>query len=479
MPIAVIPTYLAGHDQEATPALLFGPLLAIWTSSEDQKSELEKAAGAKSRKGEFVSGLIKERGVEGAIALLTDETFCKKNKVARLPRLFEKNPRGARNALQASAKLGKHRALLEALLARQRAAFAAAASDATSLCVEAVSVSPFTTGLGNEHPLENGFAFLNPYGLPYLPGSGVKGAIRRAARELASGAWGDTAGWSLELRFSIELGKGSEKHTVRLSMFDVLFGPEPSKGEGDHVRGVLSFWDVFPQLPSNELMVEVMTPHQGHYYQQKKEKKSGDSVTPHDSGQPNPITFLTVPPHSRFVFHVLCDTARLSKLAPELLHAENEPPRWKTLLEAAFEHAFQWLGFGAKTAVGYGAMRRDKEAERQTAEALAKIRAQAREDKEERAAISALSQNMRRVKEFEDYMRKREEAIKGKKVRAHGDEHRRARELAKAAREEEGWTLEERQAAARAIKEWLPRVVQINVKEEMKQLKLRELLPED
>ena len=28
-------------------------------------------------------------------------------------------------------------------------------------------------------------------------------------------------------------------------------------------------------------------------------------------------------------------------------------------MEAAFEHAFAWLGFGAKTAVGYGAMEED------------------------------------------------------------------------------------------------------------------------
>jgi CRISPR-associated protein Cmr6 len=40
--------------------------------------------------------------------------------------------------------------------------------------------------------------------------------------------------------------------------------------------------------------------------------------------------------------------------APDLL-AEGET-HWKTLLEAAFKHAFTWLGFGAKTAVGYGAM---------------------------------------------------------------------------------------------------------------------------
>lgn len=40
-----------------------------------------------------------------------------------------------------------------------------------------------------EHLLENGFAFLNPYGLPYLPGSGVKGVLRQAAREVDKKSW--------------------------------------------------------------------------------------------------------------------------------------------------------------------------------------------------------------------------------------------------------------------------------------------------
>ncbi|MBW1963132.1 MAG: hypothetical protein JRJ04_16955, partial [Deltaproteobacteria bacterium] len=48
-----------------------------------------------------------------------------------------------------------------------------------------VTTSPFVTGVGMEHPLENGFAFLSPYGLPYLPGSSVKGVLRKAAEELA------------------------------------------------------------------------------------------------------------------------------------------------------------------------------------------------------------------------------------------------------------------------------------------------------
>jgi CRISPR-associated protein Cmr6 len=75
---------------------------------------------------------------------------------------------------------------------------------------------------------------------------------------------------------------------------------------------------------------------------------------PHDSGQPNPICFLTVPPGSRFLFQVICDTLHLERTAPDLA----KDGHWKQLIEAAFEHAFRWLGFGAKTAVGYGAMRR-------------------------------------------------------------------------------------------------------------------------
>ena len=238
------------------------------------------------------------------------------------------------------------------------------------------AVAPFTTGLGNEHPLENGFAFLNPYGLPYLPGSGVKGVVRRAARELASGAWGNTGGWDDENVFPIEVSGKS----LPLSMIDVLFGREPPSGDQHHIRGALSFWDVMPQIKGRRLSVEIMTPHQGHYYQK------GES--PHDSGQPNPISFLTVPPGSGFTFHVTCGRAHLQRHAPELLRDE----RWRALVEAAFAHAFEWLGFGAKTAVGYGAMEVDprvEEAKRQQAAEDAARRERQEEERRQREAEEA------------------------------------------------------------------------------------------
>jgi CRISPR-associated protein Cmr6 len=182
-----------------------------------------------------------------------------------------------------------------------------------------------------------------------------------------------------------------------LSPADVLFGRKTPDGDSEHVRGALTFWDVIPQIKGDSLLVEIMTPHQSHYYQWKKDRQ-GNPIpeSPHDSGQPNPIAFLTVPPGSGFAFHVVCDTAQLGRLAPALLEVGNDGlPCWKNLLTAAFEHAFAWLGFGAKTAVGYGAMARDTEAEQR--------REQEREEHEARrqAALEAARKARERAEELE------------------------------------------------------------------------------
>ena len=167
---------------------------------------------------------------------------------------FGKDALSARDALRSIAgPLPQHsRQLLVALTARQ----AAAALEADVFSYPAIASAPFATGLGNEHPLENGFSFLSPYGLPYLPGSGVKGVIRRAAEELLSGEWNEDAqGWSAE--------------AIR-----TLFGPGEDDADRDSnpLQGVLRFWDVFPTPPTailNDkplLSVEIMTPHHSSYY---------------------------------------------------------------------------------------------------------------------------------------------------------------------------------------------------------------------
>jgi CRISPR-associated protein Cmr6 len=274
---------------------------------------------------------------------------------------------------------------LEGLLQRQRVIFDHTKEPAR-LSLEALATAPFTTGLGNEHPLENGFAFLNPYGLPYLPGSGVKGVLRQAARELArldtNAQWKIPSDWNERA-------------------ITALFGKQSDEGDTDHLRGALTFWDVIPQIKGDSLTVEIMTPHQSHYYQQKNDRKAGDSITPHDSGQPTPISFLTVPPGSGFTFHVCCDLTHLERLAPELA-ADGH---WKTLLTAAFEHAFAWLGFGAKTAVGYGAMQEDPKARERELLRLkeeAEAARRAREKEARQAALAQMSPIERDIREFLD-----------------------------------------------------------------------------
>ena len=333
MPTAATPAYLGKDFKSASPALRFGLLLPVWTTRHDQEQDVNKRAAAKSREGDEVRDLLR-RGMDHAISQLQAAPR------RPVPGLWDKSEFAAREAWKNVCSLSSSDVeRMKAWSLRQAALADALGSQGCLLAVDALSTAPFSTGLGNAHPLENGFAFLNPYGLPYLPGSGVKGVLRQAARELSRGEWGDTRGWT----------EDAITH---------LFGLESDDGGKVHQRGALRFWDVVPQIEGNSLQVEVMTPHQSHYYQQRRDPRSGDSTNPHDSGQPNPIHFLTVPPGSRFTFHMQCDVPFLRRNAAPLA----EGGQWQLLLQAAFSHAFAWLGFGAKTAVGYGAMAEDAQA---------------------------------------------------------------------------------------------------------------------
>ena len=254
-----------------------------------------------------------------------------------------------------------HLARQEALADRQRTVVTKLGS-ASVLSIVGVSQAPFSTGLGNEHPSENGFAFLNPHGLPYLAGSGVKGVLRQAAAELCSGAWGESSCWQ-------------RVTSTGIAALDLLFGPNLTALEGDEEqaqKGLLSFWDVYPQC--TKLSVDTMTPHLSGYYQ--------NGEAPHDAGQPKPIFFLVVPAGSKFGFSVVCNLELLELIAPDLA-AES---LWRKLLEEAFAHAFDWLGFGAKTSVGYGAMKLDPEvAKAQQAQRALELE---REEEQRRAKLS-------------------------------------------------------------------------------------------
>ena len=174
----------------------------------------------------------------------------------------------------------------------------------------------FVTGLGREHPVENGFAWHHTLGVPYLPGSSVKGMVRAWAKQ-----------WD---------PKPDEE-------INRIFGPK----EGDLRVGSVIFLDALPTCPV-ELQADIMTPHYGPYYQDDK-----GQTPPADWHSPTPILFLAVSKEQSFVFGLL---PRREKDRADCQQVEN----W-------LRDALCWIGAGAKTAVGYGRFERDEEYQSTTA----------------------------------------------------------------------------------------------------------------
>ncbi|MBI4517317.1 MAG: type III-B CRISPR module RAMP protein Cmr6 [Deltaproteobacteria bacterium] len=317
--------------------------------------------------------------------------------------------------LKGSCGLGRDATANVSSLRARQCALAAASGDVLTL--DARSTAPLVTGVGMEHPLENGFAFLDPYGLPYLPGSGVKGVIRRAAEELVLFS-DDPKGWSVGAVWWLFGFDATSAYLARAEVNDEAAerwrqayfeslkrdrdlasaliaahrdalkeeacrdvlerGPEALPGSKAcrriHQAGALEFWDAFIAPAGDRMRVDIMNPHFSHYYQ--------NGGPPSDDGSPNPIFFLAVPAGSELTFHV--------RFQP----GGNVPARvhesWMALVREAFLYALDWLGFGAKTAVGYGRMVLDKEAgDRRRAESEKRETERRRREDEARKAREA------------------------------------------------------------------------------------------
>lgn len=193
-----------------------------------------------------------------------------------------------------------------------------------NLCLK--TDSPFVTGLGREHPVENGFLWHHTLGVPYLPGSSVKGMIRAWIEQ-----WAD------------------EKDKKEKEEIDRIFG---SKQPTEQPQvGEVVFLDAIP-LDTVRLKADIMTPHYGGYYQNKKRPKA-----PGDWISPVPIPFLAVKEGATFHFAIvprrqLCleTSGESSELRGGDLRSDCE------IVINWLKEALKWIGAGAKTAVGYGRM---------------------------------------------------------------------------------------------------------------------------
>lgn len=113
------------------------------------------------------------------------------------------------------------------------------------------------------------------------------------------------------------------------------------------------------------------------------------------------------------------------------------------------------------------------ERQRQAAQAAALAEAQAQACRA--AALAALSPNLRRIEAFKAACAVRKQQLGNGKEKQNADYHNRARKLAQDALDGTDWTAEEKHAAAEAIAEWMPKVVEKIDKDALKKLRLAAL----
>lgn len=179
----------------------------------------------------------------------------------------------------------------------------------------------FVTGMGNSHPVENGFAWHHSLGVPYLTGAAVKGLLR---------AW-------------CEIWADFNESKIKQWFGDI------------NQSGQLIFFDAIPTKPV-QLKIDIMTPHYGDWYAKGDEnpKRDGSNV-PADWHDPVPIPFLVVDKGQTFQFSI----AKRGHADIDLAIVGNQ-----------LCQALEWLGAGAKTAVGYGRFAEDEDEKQQREKAL-------------------------------------------------------------------------------------------------------------
>jgi CRISPR-associated protein Cmr6 len=167
-------------------------------------------------------------------------------------------------------------------------------------------------GLGSESVLETSICLHRTYGVPFIPGSALKGLAASYAHQRLEGEW----------------QRGGKLHTV-------VFGKTDE-------AGYITFFDAF-YVPGSgpegkALSPDIITVHHQKYYQDA-------SKPPSDSDDPNPVPFLSA-----------TGIYLLALAAPDLQQDASQHTRWIDITFQILAKALDEFGIGAKTSSGYGRM---------------------------------------------------------------------------------------------------------------------------
>lgn len=276
--------------------------------------------------------------------------------------------------------------VLQAIHERQRALVESQGTGISDL--ELVLESRMVLGFGLPNILKTGFLMHPLYGVPYLPGSAIKGVTqtylltrwaaeagipRFGLRQMDEWAKARLGAPPLERLESVLLAPDKDVTArwtalqCKIEMWEQQEGIEPAKisaartkaddwaGEGDNFkvlrarsqfyttlfghqgqRGKVFFLDSFPDPEHLRFAADVLTPHYSPYYTQG----SGAPIPPGDYHDPIPIPFLAVERGTRFKVR--------------LIVAQDTHKKLPAMARDAVRGALTRRGIGSKTNSGYG-----------------------------------------------------------------------------------------------------------------------------
>ena len=196
-------------------------------------------------------------------------------------------------------------------------------------------------GLGGISPLETSITLHHTYGIPYIPGTALKGVVRAYAF------------YTISCNFKGDLQDLQEKFYGEICLQDkdilewqILLGSR-------NFKGLLLFLDAFPVLTNNDgkiLDIDIINVHYPKYYGEESPSPPGEWE------DPRPIFFLTIKKGVKFKICVLFDKYRYENLPKEYKDVIGDISQIKEKVNTILKEALDEMGIGAKTRLGYGTL---------------------------------------------------------------------------------------------------------------------------
>ncbi|MFU1798623.1 type III-B CRISPR module RAMP protein Cmr6 [Paenibacillus azoreducens] len=173
--------------------------------------------------------------------------------------------------------------------------------------------SHLLVGHGGVSVLESSLSLHRMYGVPYIPGSAIKGVCANVCHTF--------------------LGKENSQYLMDGDYYIALFGTQEQ-------AGYIEFHDAWitPESLGGAIRLDVMTPHHQKY-------NAGEQAAPRDDDDPVPIPFLAASGCFRFL--LTCS----SNVLPE-----EQAQQWLEIAKEIVIFALKHHGIGSKTSSGYGQM---------------------------------------------------------------------------------------------------------------------------